>query len=159
MGIPAGRGRRDAPHRAVVPRTAEREAARRLVSKLDADFGQQIKQRSQDAASAGVLRQDALRQAADEEGFIEPLVWSGIGRARSGCGSAIVGDPDQVYDKLQRYIDMGMRAFIFSGYPHHEECELFARYVLPRLKRCYLAVEQQRLVPDPKTPLTTAPRE
>ena len=135
-----------------------RAAARRLVSKLDDDVGRQIKHRSQDSASAGVLRQDALREAADDEGFIEPLVWSGIGRARSGCGSAIVGDPDQVYDKLQRYIDMGMRAFIFSGYPHRDECELFARYVLPRLKTCYLAREQKRLVADPVTPLTTAPR-
>ena len=136
-----------------------RAAAQRLVSKLDDDVGQQIKQLSQDASSAGVLRQDTLREAADEDGFIEPFVWSGIGRARSGCGSAIVGDPDQVYDKLQRYIDMGMRAFIFSGYPHKDECELFAKYVLPRLKTCHLPAEQGRLVPDPVTPLTTAPRQ
>lgn len=135
-----------------------RAAAQRLVSKLDDEVGQQIKGRSQDSVSAGVLRQDALREQSDEEGFIEPLVWSGIGRARSGCGSAIVGDPDQVYEKLQRYIDMGMRAFIFSGYPHKDECELFAKYVLPRLKTCYLAKEQKRLIEDPVTPLTTAAR-
>jgi alkanesulfonate monooxygenase len=135
-----------------------RAAAGRLVSKLDDEVGRQIKHRSQDASSAGVLRQDALRDSADEEGFIEPYVWSGIGRARSGCGSAIVGDPDQVYAKLQRYIDMGMRAFIFSGYPHKDECELFAKHVLPRLKTCRLARQQQRLVPHPVTPLTTAPR-
>lgn len=114
--------------------------------------------RSQDARSAGVLRQDELRRKADPQGYIEPLIWSGIGRARSGCGSAIVGDPDQVYQKLQRYIGMGMRAFILSGYPHREECELFARYVLPRLKTCCLAREQGRVVPHPITPLTTAPR-
>jgi alkanesulfonate monooxygenase len=135
-----------------------RKAAQRLVSRLDDDVGRQIKHRSQDASSAGVLRQDALRDSADEEGFIEPLVWSGIGRARSGCGSAIVGDPDQVCAKLQRYIDMGMRAFIFSGYPHKDECELFAKHVLPRLKTCCLARQQRRLVPHPVTPLTTAPR-
>jgi len=117
-----------------------------------------IKQRSQDAQSAGVKRQDALREAADDDGFIEPYIWSGIGRARSGCGSAIVGDPDQVYEKIQRYIRMGMRSFIFSGYPHLEECELFAKYVLPRLDQCVLAREQGRLVADPVTPLTTAIR-
>jgi alkanesulfonate monooxygenase len=123
-----------------------RDAAQRLVSKLDDAVGQMIKQRSQDSVSFGVLRQDLLRAEADDEGFIEPFVWSGIGRARSGCGSAIVGDPDQVTEKLQRYIDMGMRAFIFSGYPHLKECELFARHVLPRLKTCKLAEAQGRVV-------------
>jgi alkanesulfonate monooxygenase len=135
-----------------------REAARRLMSRLDADKGEEIKNRSQDSKSAGVLRQDALRSQADDEGFIEEHVWSGIGRARSGCGSAIVGDPDQVVAKLNRYMDMGMRAFILSGYPHHEECDLFAKYVLPRLPQVRLNVQQQRLVPDPVTPLTTGLR-
>ena len=70
-----------------------------------------------------------------------------------------MGDPDQVTEKLERYIDMGMRAFIFSGYPHLEECELFARYVLPRLKTCKLAEAQGRVVKDPVTPLTTGVRK
>jgi alkanesulfonate monooxygenase len=135
-----------------------REAARSLVSKLDDGVGTTIKHRSQDSRSAGVLRQDALRGEADDEGFIEPLIWSGIGRARSGCGSAIVGDPDQVTRKLERYVEMGMRAFVLSGYPHVDECELFARHVLPRLRTCRLAREQGRWVDDPVTPLTTAKR-
>jgi alkanesulfonate monooxygenase len=146
----------------VIVRETERDAraaAERLVSKLDDAIGQQIKNRSQDAQSLGVTRQDALRAQADEDGFIEPLIWSGIGRARSGCASAIVGDPDQVLGKLLRYIDMGMRAFILSGYPHHDECDLFARYVLPRLKTCKLAEAQGRIVANPVTPLTTAPRK
>ncbi len=138
---------------------AAREAARRLVSKLDDSVGQQIKHRSQDSRSLGVVRQDALRQQADDEGYIEPHIWTGIGRARSGCGSAIVGDPDQVVAQLRRYTDMGMRAFILSGYPHREECELFARYVLPKLKTCKLADAQSRIVSDPVTPLTMATRK
>ena len=104
-------------------------------------------------------RQDALREGADAEGYIEPHVWSGIGRARSGCGSAIVGDPDQVYEKIERYIDLGMRSFIFSGYPHLPECERFAQYVLPRLETCRLARVQERWVDSPKTPLTTGDRQ
>ena len=35
--------------------------------------------------------------------------------------------------KLRTYMDSGIEAFILSGYPHLEECDLFARYVLPRL--------------------------
>jgi alkanesulfonate monooxygenase len=137
-----------------------REAARKLVSKLDDGIGEQIKHRSQDSRSAGVLRQDALRQQADEEGYIEEHIWSGIGRARSGCGSAIVGDPDQVYAKIQAYKDLGMRAFIFSGYPHLQECDLFAKHVLPRLKTCRLNEAQGRVTGEiPVTPMTTAPRK
>lgn len=137
---------------------AARAAADRLISKLDADKGQEIKERSQDSASAGVKRQDALRAQTDDD-YIEDHIWSGVGRARSGCGSAIVGDPDQVYEKIQRYIDMGMRSFIFSGYPHLDECELFAKHVLPRLDTTKLNIDQGRLpAQTPETPLTFAPR-
>jgi alkanesulfonate monooxygenase len=135
-----------------------RAAAKRLISRLDLEKGREIKARSMDAKSAGVLRQDELRARADSDLFIEPHVWSGVGLARSGCGSALVGDPDQVLAKLNRYIDMGMRAFIFSGYPHQEECELFAKYVLPRLSTCRLNEVQQRRVSEPVTPLTSAIR-
>lgn len=136
-----------------------RAAARRLVSHLSDERAEDIKHRAQDSRSAGVQRQDALREGADEEGYLEPFLWSGIGRGRSGCGSAIVGDPDQVYEKLQRYVEMGVRAFILSGYPLIDECELFARYVLPRMNTTRLARVQGRL-PDhaPATPLTDAPR-
>jgi alkanesulfonate monooxygenase len=135
-----------------------RAAAKRLISKLDLTKGMEIKNRSQDSKSFGVQRQDELRAKADEDLFIEEHLWSGVGLARSGCGSAIVGDPDQVLAKLNRYMDMGMRAFILSGYPHADECDLFAKYVLPRLPTCRLNELQGRRVADPVTPLTTATR-
>lgn len=134
-----------------------RAAADRLISKLDAAKGAEIKARSQDSKSAGVLRQDELR-AQSKDLYIEDLLWSGIGLARSGCASAIVGDPDQVLAKLNRYMDMGMRAFVLSGYPHLDECDLFAKYVLPKLPTCRINELQNRRVPDPVTPLTTAER-
>jgi len=110
-----------------------RAAADRLISQLDADTGEAIRQRSLDTASVGVARQSALREAADDAGYAEPHLWTGVGRARSGAGAAIVGDPDQVADKIQQYIDVGIEAFILSGYPHIAECDLFAELVLPRL--------------------------
>lgn len=131
-------------HVIVRPTESEaRQAADRLISKLDPAKGLEIKQLSQDSRSAGVLRQDALR-AQSKDLYIEDHLWSGIGLARSGCGSAIVGDPDQVLAKLNRYMDMGIRAFILSGYPHLDECDLFARYVLPRLPTCRLNTLQGR---------------
>jgi alkanesulfonate monooxygenase len=113
--------------------TAAREAAARLLSRLDAQAGTAIRARSLDSASAGVARQAELRDIADADGFVEDHLWTGIGRARSGCGAAIVGDPDQVLAKLQAYQALGIDAFILSGYPHRQEADLFARHVLPRL--------------------------
>lgn len=107
-----------------------RAAAARLVSKLDDDAGAAIRNRSLDAASVGVSRQRALRDEASDDGFVEDHLWTGIGRARSGAGAAIVGDPDQVRAKLEAYRAVGIDAFILSGYPHLDECERFARLVL-----------------------------
>lgn len=110
-----------------------RAAARRLMSKLDDATGEEIRRKSLDASSFGVRRQAEMRGEADDEGFVEDNLWTGIGRARSGCGAAIVGDPDQVLKKIEAYRALGLEAFIFSGYPHADECDLFARHVLPRL--------------------------
>jgi len=112
---------------------AARAAAARLVSRLEPEAGDAIRRRSLDHGSAGVRAQAELREAADTDGFVEDGLWTGIGRARSGCGAAIVGDPDQVLAKLEAYRALGLEAFILSGYPHAAECDLFARYVLPRL--------------------------
>lgn len=121
----------------VVVRDTEAEAraaAARLLSKLDDAEGAAIRARSLDSRSAGVQAQAALREAASEDGYAEPHLWTGVGRARSGCGAAIVGDPDQVLAKINDYRAMGIEAFILSGYPHAAEADLFARHVLPRLE-------------------------
>jgi alkanesulfonate monooxygenase len=120
----------------VVVRETEAEAraaADRLLSKLDDAAGAAIRQKSLDATSAGVRRQAELREAAANDGYAEDNLWTGIGRARSGCGAAIVGDPDQVLKKLEAYRALGIEAFILSGYPHAREADLFGRYVLPRI--------------------------
>ncbi len=119
----------------VVVRETESEAraaADRLLSHLDARTGDEIRARSLDATSVGVKRQAELRDAASD-GYVEDNLWTGIGRARSGCGAAIVGDPDQVLAKLHAYQALGMEAFVLSGYPHAAEADLFARHVLPKL--------------------------
>jgi alkanesulfonate monooxygenase len=119
----------------VVVRETEQEAraaADRLLSKLDLAQGAAIRARSLDSQSAGVQAQAALRERA-VDGYVEDNLWTGIGQARSGCGAAIVGDPDQVLAKIAMYRAMGIDAFILSGYPHAAEADLFARHVLPAL--------------------------
>jgi alkanesulfonate monooxygenase len=110
-----------------------REAAAHLIAAVDEETGDAIRSRSLDSTSTGVRRQAELRESATNDGFVEPLLWTGIGRARSGCGAALVGTPEQVAQKILRYRDLGIEAFIFSGYPHEAEAQRFANTVLPLL--------------------------
>lgn len=112
-----------------------RAAARHLLSGLDEAVGQEIRQRSLDATSVGVRRQAELRDEAGDDGFVEDCLWTGIGRARSGAGAALVGDPNQIAAKLGRYREMGIDSFILSGYPHLDECDRFGQLVMPLLTR------------------------
>ena len=136
-----------------------KEYAQELVSKLDDDAGEAIRNRALDSGSLGVAHQSKNRDLADMEGFIEPHLWTGIGRARSGCGAALVGSADQILSKIESYQKMGIRAFIFSGYPHLEECDYVGKLILPELKTCSLPHEYGR-VPDttPNTPLGVGER-
>ena len=147
----------------VIVRETEKEArdyADSLISKLDIKMGTDIRNRAQDATSLGVARQSQLREEADEKYYVEPNLWTGIGLARSGCGAAIVGNPDQVVAKIEHYIEMGINSFIFSGYPHQKECELFAKLVLPRLKTVSLPEVFGRMPKSiPNSPLANGPRK
>ena len=149
----------------VIVRETEQEAkaaAKKLMSKVDGndEHGKEIRERALDAKSLGVSRQANMRDSSDDDGFVEPLLWTGIGRARSGCGAALVGTPEQILEKIQRYMDLGIRSFIFSGYPHLEECELFAKMVLPHLKTISLPEVQGRIPKEmPLTPLAGGMRK
>ena len=136
-----------------------REYADYLVSKLDDEQGKAIRERALDATSLGVAHQSANRDHADESGYIEPHLWTGVGRARSGCGAALVGSTDQILSEIEAYQKMGIRAFIFSGYPHIEECESFGKRVLPELKTCSLPEVYGRVPQSvPATPLGVGER-
>lgn len=146
----------------VIVRDTEAEArqyAEHLVSRLDDEYGKLIRDRAHDSISLGVAHQARARELADQFGYVEPHLWTGIGRARSGCGAALVGSVDQVMSEIDAYRSMGIRAFIFSGYPHHDEARHFARLVLPHLRTCSLPHAYGR-VPDaiPATPLGTGER-
>lgn len=146
----------------VIVRDTEQEAreyAQHLVSKLEDDAGRAIRERALDSTSLGVAHQAKNRDLADMEGFVEPHLWTGVGRARSGCGAAIVGSTDQVLSELESYQKMGIRAFILSGYPHMEECEHFGTRVMPQLNTCSLPQAYGRQPStNPLTPLGAGER-
>ena len=141
----------------MIVRETEAEAkdyAEHIASKLDDEYGTLIRDRAHDSISLGVAHQARARELADQFGYIEPHMWTGIGRARSGCGAALVGSTDQIMSKIEAYQKMGIRAFIFSGYPHLDEADHFGTKVLPQLKTCSLPQEYGRIpASTPQTPL------
>ncbi|MEM9124960.1 MAG: LLM class flavin-dependent oxidoreductase [Pseudomonadota bacterium] len=141
----------------MIVRDTEAEAqeyADYIVSRLDDAYGRAIRERALDATSLGVAHQAKNRDLADEYGYVEPGLWTGVGRARSGCGAALVGSTDHVMSKIEDYQKMGIRAFIFSGYPHLDEARHFGARVLPNLKTCSLPEAYGRVPKTtPATPL------
>ena len=123
---PHARLRPARPHRScATPRPRRGNTPRASSSKLDDEYGRLIRERAHDAGSLGVAHQARARELADQFGYVEPHLWTGIGRARSGCGAALVGSADQVLCEIEAYRKMGIRAFIFSGYPHLDEARAF----------------------------------
>ncbi|AKS45790.1 alkanesulfonate monooxygenase [Octadecabacter temperatus] len=136
-----------------------REYADHIASKLDDEYGKLIRDRAHDSISLGVAHQAKARELADKFGYVEPNLWTGVGRARSGCGAALVGSADQVLSKIEEYRKMGIRSFIFSGYPHIDEAKHFGKLVMPDLKTCSLPHAYGRVPNDtPATPLGNGPR-
>lgn len=71
------------------------------------------------------------RSRADLE--ISPNLWAGVGLVRGGAGTALVGDPQTVAQRIQEYAELGIENFVLSGYPHLEEAHRFAELVFPLL--------------------------
>jgi alkanesulfonate monooxygenase len=64
---------------------------------------------------------------------VSPNLWAGIGLVRSGAGTALVGDPSTVAQRMLEYADLGIDSFILSGYPHLEEAYRVAELLFPLL--------------------------
>lgn len=102
-------------------------AAEALIAKTSERDRERVIQRT--ATSEANRR---IQDLAREKGpHIAPNLWSGLTRVRQGAGIAIVGDPSQCADVIQRFIEAGCHSFCFSGYRHDEEAERFGRLVRP----------------------------
>ena len=109
-----------------------RAAAQALVSEIPESFQKMMDRHHAAGDSEGEKRQRALASAEDE--WLGPNLWSGIGKARLGVGTALVGSGESVAARLREYVDEGIDTFILSGYPHMEEAQRFGRYVMPHFR-------------------------
>lgn len=83
--------------------------------------------------SHGQKRQLQLNKGDRAALEISPNLWAGIGLVRSGAGTALVGSPEIVAERMKEYAEIGIETFIMSGYPHLEEAYRFAELVFPLL--------------------------
>ncbi|GAB4190601.1 MAG: FMNH2-dependent alkanesulfonate monooxygenase [Roseiflexaceae bacterium] len=83
--------------------------------------------------SHGQKRQGSLHGGGRDALVISPNLWAGVGLVRSGVGTALVGNPEQIAERMREYAALGIDTFILSGYPHLEEAYRFAELVFPAL--------------------------
>lgn len=127
----------------VIVRETEDEAWRaagELLSELDEATVAAAQARFKGMDSVGQRRMAALHggrfnKADVRQGLeIAPNLWAGVGLVRGGAGTALVGDPQQVADRITEYAALGLEYFILSGYPHLDEAHRFAELVFPLLR-------------------------
>jgi alkanesulfonate monooxygenase len=83
--------------------------------------------------SVGQAKMARLHNGKKENLEIAPNLWAGVGLVRGGAGTALVGSPQEVADRLLEYRDIGIETFVLSGYPHLEEAYRVAELVFPLL--------------------------
>ncbi|MEC3765644.1 FMNH2-dependent alkanesulfonate monooxygenase [Cupriavidus sp. SS-3] len=114
-------------------------AAEDLISRLDDDTVARAQAVFANMDSEGQRRMAALHAGGTrrtrEALEISPNLWAGVGLVRGGAGTALVGDPHTVAERLREYAALGIDTFVLSGYPHLEEAYRFAELVFPLLPR------------------------
>ncbi|MFD4440307.1 LLM class flavin-dependent oxidoreductase [Nocardia sp. NPDC058519] len=81
---------------------------------------------------------------------VQPNVWAGFSLIRGGPAFGLVGSYEQVAQRLDELIGLGVDAFILAGNPHLEEAYRVGEEVLPLLGRSRLTT------PSTDTVLATA---
>lgn len=108
-------------------------AADKLISHLDDDTIAEAQKVFARLDSVGQARMSALHGGRRDKLEISPNLWAGVGLVRGGAGTALVGDPATIAERIDEYRRAGCDSFIFSGYPHLEEAYSFGELVLPLL--------------------------
>jgi alkanesulfonate monooxygenase len=119
----------------IVRETSEEawKAADALIAKVDAETIATAQKAFARMDSVGQKRMTELNRGSRDSLIVSRNLWAGVGLVRGGAGTALVGNPDEVADRMKEYMALGIDRFILSGYPHLEECYRFAELVFPKL--------------------------
>ena len=120
----------------VIVRGTNEEAwrdANELIKYIDKDTIERAQKGLAKFDSEGQKRMASLVPGDTTNLEISPNLWAGIGLVRSGAGTALVGEPSTVAQRILEYADLGIESFILSGYPHLEEAYRVAELLFPLL--------------------------
>ncbi len=109
------------------------EAAEDLIRHVDEKTIAEAQKVFQRMDSEGQRRMSALHGGDRTKLEVAPNLWAGVGLVRGGAGTALVGDPQTVAERMKEYMSLGIDTFVLSGYPHLEEAYRFAEGVFPLL--------------------------
>lgn len=107
------------------------DAADNLISRVDPRVREHLAAQVSQNPSQRAAQQ---RLAGADELVVAPNLWAGVGTGRYGVATAIVGNPEQVVDRLVEYTKLGVDFFILSGYPKLDEVHRFGALVTPLLR-------------------------
>lgn len=111
-------------------------AADALISRLtEADIERAQDFLARESDSVGQARMRALHGGRRDRLEVSPNLWAGVGLVRGGAGTALVGSPRTVAERLAEYQALGIDTVIGSGYPHLEEAYRVAELLFPVLGR------------------------
>lgn len=109
-------------------------AADRLIENIsDEQIERAWKRFQNEMDSVGQKRQAALHGGRRDKLVVAPNLWAGVGLVRVGVGTALVGTPQQIAERLREYQAIGIDTIIGSGYPHLEEAYRVAELLFPEL--------------------------
>jgi alkanesulfonate monooxygenase len=120
----------------VIVRETEKEAwnaADDLIRYLDDETIAKAQKAFANFDSEGQRRMAQLHSGSRDKLEVSPNLWAGVGLVRGGAGTALVGDPATVAQRMREYADLGIETFILSGYPHLEEAYRVADLLFPHL--------------------------
>jgi len=109
-------------------------AADDLIRHVDADTIKAAQTSLARQDSVGQQRMIGLHRGLTDRLEIYPNLWAGVGLVRGGAGTALVGSPSAVAERLEEYAGLGIDTFILSGYPHLEEAHRTAELLFPKVK-------------------------
>jgi|TARA_B100000678_G_scaffold153305_1_gene128048 alkanesulfonate monooxygenase len=117
----------------LIVRQSEREAWEIADELLSQTSESVLRQRAKSSKNTSMVGQRSQTQQYENDKMGRHL-WNGISNVRVNCGTAIVGNVEQVSEELLSYWRLGIDEFILSGFPHVTECNIVSEQLLPVLK-------------------------
>lgn len=110
------------------------ETARRIVANAPA-VQKRLTRFFQNEADSQVNKANKLLYQYKEQGYVvDRHIWGGFVEISTTSALSIVGSYAEVIAAIQRYKELGIDYFLFSGYANENEIERIGRHILPFVK-------------------------